>query len=147
LRSLGLGNIAGVGGLEPVERARGAHGRLAERSPGKDTSTGHWELMGCPLERAFPTFPVGFPPEIIEPFLARAGLAGVLGNRAASGTEILDELGPEHLRTGLPIVYTSADSVFQIAAHAERFGLERLYAICEVARDILDPHGVGRVIA
>ena len=147
LCELGLGNIAGVTRVPAVALPAGAFGRMAERSPGKDTSTGHWEMLGCPLDTAFPTFPDGFPPEIIEPFLARTGLAGVLGNKPASGTEILVELGEEHLRTGFPIVYTSADSVFQVAAHVERFGLERLYEVCEVAREILDPYNVGRVIA
>ncbi len=147
LAALGLGNIAGVTRVAPSPAPEAAFGRLAERSPGKDTSTGHWEMMGCPLLRAFPTFPQGFPPQIIEPFLARTGLPGILGNKPASGTEILDELGALHLATGQPIVYTSADSVFQVAAHAEHFGLERLYEICSVAREILDPYGVGRVIA
>lgn len=147
LLQLGLGCIEGVRSLPCPAAPLGNYGRLAERSPGKDTSTGHWELMGCPLERAFPVYPDGFPDEILRPILARTGLAGVLGNKPASGTAILDELGPEHLRTGLPIVYTSADSVFQVAAHQERFGLERLYSFCRVAREVLDPYGVGRVIA
>ena len=147
LVELGLGSIPGVSSLPRVDRPRGAFGRAAERSPGKDTSTGHWEMMGCPLDRAFPVFPGGFPPEILEPFVRRCGLPGVLGNVAASGTEILDRLGAEHLATGKPIVYTSADSVFQVAAHAQRFGLERLYEVCGIAREILDPFGVGRVIA
>lgn len=147
LVGLGLGSVPGVRSLPRVARPRGAFGRMAERSPGKDTSTGHWEMMGCPLARAFPVFPHGFPPEILEPFVRRAGLPGVLGNVPASGTEILDRLGAEHLASGKPIVYTSADSVFQVAAHAERFGLERLYGICGIAREILDSHGVGRVIA
>ena len=147
LVELGLGSVPGVRSLPRVERPRGAFGRAAERSPGKDTSTGHWEMMGCPLERAFPVFPHGFPPEILDPFVRRCGLPGVLGNVAASGTEIVDRLGAEHLATGKPIVYTSADSVFQVAAHAERFGLERLYEVCRVAREILDPFAVGRVIA
>ena len=144
---LGLGSIAGVRALPRVARPEGAFGRAAEVSPGKDSSTGHWEMMGCPLARPFPVFPQGFPPEILDPFVRRAGLPGVLGNVPASGTEILDRLGAEHLTTGKPIVYTSADSVFQVAAHAERFGLARLYEICGIAREILDPFGVGRVIA
>lgn len=147
LVQLGLGSIPGVRSLPRVAKPEGAFGRAAELSPGKDTSTGHWEMMGCTLERAFPVFPRGFPPEILEPFVHRAGLPGVLGNVPASGTEILDRLGAEHLATGKPIVYTSADSVFQVAAHAERFGLLRLYEICVIAREILDPFGVGRVIA
>ncbi len=147
LIELGLGHIAGVDRVERTPTPRASFGRLAERSPGKDTSTGHWEMMGCVLERQFPTFPDGFPAEILDPFLERTGLPGVLGNEAASGTEIIERLGPDHLATGKPIVYTSADSVFQIAAHAESFGLEKLYDACRVARDILDPYGVGRVIA
>jgi phosphopentomutase len=147
LVELGLGSIPGVNSIRRVDRPRGAFGRAAERSPGKDTSTGHWEMMGCPLERAFPVFPDGFPPEILEPFVRRSRIPGVLGNVAASGTEILDRLGAEHLATGKPILYTSADSVFQVAANAEQFGLERLYETCRIAREILDPYGVGRVIA
>jgi phosphopentomutase len=104
-------------------------------------------MMGCPLDRAFPVFPQGFPREILDPFVRRSRIPGVLGNAPASGTEILDRLGAEHLATGKPIVYTSADSVFQVAAHAESFGLERLYEICGIAREILDPFGVARVIA
>jgi phosphopentomutase len=103
--------------------------------------------MGCVLEERFPVFPEGFPPEIVEPFLARTGLPGILGNEPASGTEIVERLGVEHVATGKPIVYTSADSVFQVAAHERHFGLERLYDVCRVAREILDPYGVGRVIA
>jgi len=147
LIQLGLGCIEGVTSLPRPEAPAAAHGRCAESSPGKDTSTGHWEMMGCPIEDAFPIYPDGFGPEILGPFTERAGLEGVLGNKAASGTDILDELGVEHVETGRPIVYTSADSVFQIAAHEEHFGLERLYEICRVAREILDPLGVGRVIA
>jgi phosphopentomutase len=147
LQRLGLGCVEGVRALPCPDAPAAAYGRCAERSPGKDTSTGHWEMMGCPLEEAFPVYPEGFPDEILRPFLERTGLPGVLGNEPASGTAILDELGAEHLRTGEPIVYTSADSVFQVAAHQERFGLERLYEVCRVAREILDPYGVGRVIA
>jgi phosphopentomutase len=120
---------------------------MAERSPGKDSTTGHWELMGIVLDRPFPTYPQGFPPEVIEPFEARTGHR-VLGNRPASGTEIIKELGEEHLRTGRPIVYTSADSVFQIAAHEARTPVDELYRYCGIAREILTgPHAVGRVIA
>jgi phosphopentomutase len=147
LVELGLGNVPGVTKLARVERAAGAFGRMAERSPGKDTSTGHWEMMGCVLEEQFPVFEHGFPPAIIDEFVTRAKLPGVLCNAPASGTEVLERLGAEHIRTGKPIVYTSADSVFQVACHETRFGLERLYAICELAREILNPHGVGRVIA
>lgn len=120
---------------------------MRESSPGKDTSTGHWEMMGCPLDRAFPVFSPGFPPEIIDAFVREAALPGVLGNCAASGTEIIERLGREHIQSAKPIVYTSADSVFQIAAHEQHFGLDRLYRCCEVARKILDPYAVGRVIA
>jgi len=144
---LGLGSIPGVESLPRVSEPEGAFGRAAEASPGKDTSTGHWEMMGCPLDRAFPVFRRGFPPEILDPFVRRSAIPGVLGNVPASGTEILDRLGPEHIATGKPIVYTSADSVFQVAAHVESFGLERLYEICGIAREILNPYGVARVIA
>jgi phosphopentomutase len=147
LIELGLGHIAGVASLPRTRRPAGAYGRLAERSPGKDTSTGHWELMGIVLEREFPTFPQGFPEPFIAEFVRAAGLTGVLENKPASGTEILSRLGDEHIRTGQPIVYTSADSVFQIAAHEQHFGLERLYEICAIARRLLLPLGVGRVIA
>ena len=147
LVELGLGCINGVESLPAPSDPVGAFGRCAESSPGKDTSTGHWEMMGCPLETAFPVFPEGFGPEIVEPFIERSGLPGILGNKAASGTEILDELGALHVETGKPIIYTSADSVFQVAAHEESFGLERLYEICRIARELLDPLGIGRVIA
>lgn len=147
LASLGLGKLGAVRGLAAPEVPRAAYGRCAEVSAGKDTSSGHWEMMGQPVARAFATFPQGFPPEIVEAFCCAAGVPAVLGNLAASGTEILERLGPEHERTGLPIVYTSADSVFQIAAHLDRVPLERLYSWCEAARRILDRHRVGRVIA
>lgn len=147
LAALGLGCIEGVRSIPRAARPEGGYGRARESSPGKDTSTGHWEMMGCPLERAFPVFADGFPPEIIDPFVARAGLPGVLWNKAASGTEIIERFAAEHVATRKPIVYTSADSVFQIAAHETHFGLERLYEICRIAREILDPYGVGRVIA
>lgn len=147
LVELGLGHVPGVSSLPRVEAPRGAFGRMTERSPGKDTPTGHWEMMGCVLEHSFPVYPDGFPAEILEPFVARTGVPGVLCNAPASGTEVIERLGVEHLATGAPIVYTSADSVFQIAAHEEAFGLERLYEVCAVAREILDPYGVGRVIA
>jgi phosphopentomutase len=147
LSALGLGNIAGVRRVKRADRPRGAFGRCAERSPGKDTSTGHWEMMGCVLEHEFPTYPRGFPPEITDMFVQRARVPGILCNAPASGTEVIARLGAEHIASGKPIVYTSADSVFQVACHEVHFGLERLYAICEIARDILDPYGVGRVIA
>ena len=147
LIELGLGHVPGVTSLARVARPAGAFGRCAERSPGKDTSTGHWEMMGLVLERRFPVFPKGFPPEILEPFIARGKLPGVLCNRPASGTAVLEELGVQHIKSGKPIVYTSADSVFQVACHEKHFGLERLYEVCRIAREILDPYGVGRVIA
>ena len=144
---LGFGCIEGVTALPKPEAPAGAYGRCAELSAGKDTSTGHWEMMGCVIPERFPTYPDGFPDSILAPFLARTGLPGVLENKPASGTEVIARLGAEHVATGKPIVYTSADSVFQVAAHEQAFGLERLYEICRVARDILDPLGVGRVIA
>jgi phosphopentomutase len=145
-RDLGLGNIFPIQGVDPVPRPLASWGKMAEASPGKDTTTGHWEMAGLVLDRAFPTFPDGFPPEILEPFEKAVGKKA-LGNRPASGTEIIRELGEEHLRTGRPIVYTSADSVFQIAAHEEVIPVPDLYRICEIARKILDPFRVGRVIA
>jgi phosphopentomutase len=147
LSALGLGHIEGVRNVAKVARPAGAFGRCAERSPGKDTSTVHWEMMGLVLDKRFPTFPEGFPSQILEPFIARAELPGVLCNAPASGTAVIDELGPEHIASGKPIVYTSADSVFQVACHETHFGLERLYKVCAIAREILDPYGVGRVIA
>ena len=147
LVALGLGHVPGVTRVPRCAAPRGAFGRCAERSSGKDTSTGHWEMMGCVLERQFPVFPRGFPPAIIDEFVRRARLPGVLCNAPASGTEVIERLGVEHIASGKPIVYTSADSVFQIACHEEHFGLERLYECCVIARAILDAHGVGRVIA
>lgn len=146
LQRLGLGNVWPVQGVPPALRPAGAWGKMREASRGKDTSTGHWELAGLRLDRAFPVFPHGFPPEILDPFRQATG-RGVLGNTAASGTEIIEELGPRHLETGDLIVYTSADSVFQVAAHEEVVPLPELYAACQAARRILDPYGVGRVIA
>ena len=148
LRGYGLGNIRPLSDVPPTETPRGSYGRCALRSNGKDTTTGHWEMAGIILERAFPTYPDGFPPEIIERFIKETGVAGVLGNVPASGTEIIKELGAEHVRTGKPIVYTSADSVFQIAAHEDVIPLEKLYEICETARALLrGKDEVGRVIA
>ena len=147
LEALGLGNIEPLEGCPPQPGAPAVAGRLMERSQGKDTTTGHWELMGVVTPQAMPTYPFGFPDEVIDPFMNRTG-RGVLGNRPASGTEIIQELGEEHQRTGKWIVYTSADSVFQIAAHEETIPLEELYAGCRVAREILTgKHAVGRVIA
>jgi len=148
LRSLGLGNIRPLSGVPKIEKPRGSYGKCALKSNGKDTTTGHWEMAGIILERAFPTYPNGFPQFVIDEFIAKTGVPGILGNIPASGTEIIKELGAEHVKTKKPIVYTSADSVFQIAAHEEVIPLERLYEICEIARDILrGEHEVGRVIA
>src|SRR5205814_3466462 len=148
LQRLGLGNVRPLGGVPAIENPRGSYGKCALKSNGKDTTTGHWEMAGIILERAFPTYPNGFPQSIIDQFIERTQVPGVLGNVPASGTEIIKELGEEHLRTGKPIVYTSADSVFQIAAHEEVIPLPRLYEICETARNILRGEDeVGRVIA
>ena len=152
MQRLGLGNIASMAGasiegVEEVSSPLAGYGRMAEASPGKDTMTGHWELMGLILERPFPVYPGGFPPEIVKPFQEAIGRK-VLGNKMASGTEIIEELGEEHMRTGFPILYTSADSVFQLASHEEVIPIEELYRMCEIARSMLrGEHGVGRVIA
>ncbi len=148
LQSLGLGNIRPLNGMPAIQNPRGSYGKCALKSNGKDTTTGHWEMAGIILERAFPTYPNGFPQALIDEFIARTNVPGVLGNFPASGTEIIKELGEEHVKSGKPIVYTSADSVFQIAAHEEIINLDRLYKICEIARDLLrGEHEVGRVIA
>lgn len=147
LSALGLGNIKPLDGIRPAASPTGAYGRCALASPGKDTTTGHWEMAGIHLERPFPLFPHGFPREVMDEFERRIGRS-TLGNRAASGTEIIQELGEEHMRTGSPIVYTSADSVFQVAAHEDVIPVWELYKICETAREILrGPYEVGRVIA
>jgi phosphopentomutase len=147
LARLGLGALTQVEGVPPEGDRGTAHGKQQERSAGKDTITGHWEIAGIVLDKPFPTYPQGFPLEVIEPF-ERAIEREVLGNKAASGTEIIAELGEEHLRTGRPIVYTSADSVFQVACHVRVVPLEQLYEWCRIARRILDgEHRVGRVIA
>jgi len=147
LQSLGLGNIEQLEGVAPVARPQGSYGKMAEQSKGKDTTSGHWEMMGLIMEQAFPTYPHGFPPEVIREFEEKIGRR-TLGNTVASGTVIIEELGAEHIKTGYPIVYTSADSVFQIAAHEEVIPLEELYRMCTVAREMLQgEHGVGRVIA
>src|SRR6266566_6731575 len=124
LQSLGLGNIRSLQGVPEIEKTRGCYGKCALASNGKDTTTGHWEMAGIILERAFPTYPNGFPKVIIDRFISEAQVPGILGNFAASGTEIIKELGEEHVKTGKPIVYTSADSVFQIAAHEQVIPLE-----------------------
>lgn len=147
LERLGLGNITPMVGVPPVDDPLALTGRLATISAGKDTTVGHWEHMGLVTARPFPTYPDGFPGEVLDPFRERIG-RGVLGNKPASGTVIIEELGAEHLATGRPIVYTSADGVFQLAAHVHVVPLEMLYEWCEIARGILQgPHGVARVIA
>lgn len=147
LAALGLGNIIPIRGVGPVSTPMGAYGKMAPLSPGKDTSTGHWEIAGVVLDKPFPTYPQGFPEAVIRELTSVTGYR-VLGNKVASGTEIINELGAEHLRTGWPIVYTSVDSVFQVAAHEDVIPLEELYRLCESARSILqEPHAVARVIA
>ncbi len=147
LARLGLGNIKPLAGIAASDSPVASFGRCTLASPGKDTTTGHWEMAGIHLTKPFPLFPHGFPPEIMDEFETRIGRSA-LGNKAASGTEIIQELGAEHMRTGSPIVYTSADSVFQVAAHEEVIPLWELYKICETAREILrGPYEVGRVIA
>lgn len=148
LAKLGLGNIHPIDGVEPVEKAEGFYGKLKERSNGKDTQTGHWEMMGLISSTAFPLYPDGFPDEILDRFISETGCKGILCNKPYSGTEVLKELGEEHQKTGYPIVYTSGDSVFQIACHTDTVPLPTLYRWCEIARAILQgPHRVGRVIA
>ncbi|HYM80654.1 MAG TPA: phosphopentomutase [Candidatus Limnocylindria bacterium] len=147
LERLGLGRILDLQGVRPLRDPRGAFGKMAERSPGKDSTTGHWELAGLVLEHPFPTYPNGFPRALLDRLSESVG-RGWIGNVAASGTEIIERLGAEHQRTGAMIVYTSADSVFQIAAHEETMALDELYAICRIARGLLSgEHAVGRVIA
>ena len=148
LGAMGLGNITSVQGVPPVDAPTASWGRCAEESAGKDTTTGHWELMGLKLRTAFPTYPQGFPPEVLEQFTRETGL-GWLGNYPASGTAIIQELGAEHVATGKPIIYTSADSVFQIAAHEDVIPIDRLYEVCSIARTrvLVGEHALGRVIA
>src|SRR5882757_3563451 len=148
LQRYGLGNIRPLQGLPSLEHTEGSYGRCALRSNGKDTTTGHWEMAGIILERAFPTYPNGFPPSVLDRFISETSVPGILGNIPASGTEIIKVLGEEHVKTQKPIVYTSADSVFQIAAHEEVIPVDRLYEMCEIARGILQGEDkVGRVIA
>ena len=147
LARLGLSNLKPLAGIPPADVPAAAFGRCTLASPGKDTTTGHWEMVGIHLAQPFPLYPHGFPPEIMQEFGRRIG-RGSLGNKPASGTEIIQELGAEHMRTGSPIVYTSADSVFQVAAHEEIIPIPELYRICETAREILRGRNeVGRVIA
>jgi phosphopentomutase len=144
---IGLANIAPLAHLQPAAAPLGAFGKGATHSPGKDTTTGHWEMAGVWLDQAFPVYPHGFPRDLIAEFERQVG-RGTIGNKPASGTEIIKELGEEHVRTGKPIVYTSGDSVFQIAAHEDVIPIAELYRMCEIARKLLDgPHCVGRVIA
>jgi phosphopentomutase len=148
LQQLGLGNIRPLDGVPAIDSPIGSFGKCTLRSNGKDTTTGHWEMAGIILEKPFPTYPQGFPDRIIDEFVSKARVPGILGNVPASGTEIIKELGEDHVRTGKPIVYTSADSVFQIAAHEQIIPIDRLYEICEIARGILQGEDkVGRVIA
>ena len=148
LQRYGLGNVRPLANVPPLAQPDGSYGRCALKSNGKDTTTGHWEMAGIILEQAFPTYPNGFPQPLLDRFIKETGVPGILGNFAASGTEIIKGLGAEHVATGKPIVYTSADSVFQLAAHEEIIPLDKLYEICETARRLLDgEHKVGRVIA
>lgn len=149
LEALGLGNILPIPGVRPVEKPGASWGKMAELSPAKDSTSGHWELCGLVVKEPFPVFPEGFPREVLERFLHVTGARGCLGNKAASGTAIIGELGEEHLRTGYPIVYTSADSVFQVAAHEDVMGLEELYDMCRRTRRgvCTGEAAVGRVIA
>ncbi|WP_066637495.1 phosphopentomutase [Desulfolucanica intricata] len=147
MADMGLGKIADIKGVPPALEPSGAYGRMAEKSKGKDTTTGHWELAGLILKEAFPVYPDGFPEDLIKKFVEQIGCP-ILANKVASGTEIINELGEEHMKTGYPIVYTSADSVFQIAAHEEIIPVEKLYEMCKIARKLLTgKHAVGRVIA
>lgn len=147
LQTWGLGNLTTIAGCPPASAPRASFGTMAERSEGKDTTTGHWEMVGVILEKGFTTFPDGFPPELMREWLQLSGAPGYLGNKTASGTVIIEELGREHLATGWPIVYTSADSVFQIAAHEQKVPLATLYAWCEAARTVGKKYGIARVIA
>ena len=147
LESLGLARVQPFAGADDSRAVRGAHGRMAERSRGKDSTSGHWELAGLIIDRPFPVYPGGFPPAVMDELARRSGLR-FLGNKPASGTEIIAELGEEHLATGRPIVYTSADSVLQVAAHVDVMPLDELYAFCETARAVMaGEHAVSRVIA
>lgn len=149
LEKMGLGNIKSIKGISEQINPIASYGKLTEISKGKDSTTGHWELAGLYVDTDFSYFPYGFPENVISDFLAKTGLKGILGNKAASGTEIIKELGEEHVKTGFPIVYTSADSVFQIAAHEKIIPLKRLYEICKITREevLLAPLMIGRVIA
>ena len=149
MQKLGIGNIEPIMGVSPVPAPDGCFGKMQEASRGKDSTTGHWEIAGIIITQDFPYYPKGFPGEVIEKFISATKTRGVLGNRPASGTQIIEELGDEHVRTGFPIVYTSGDSVFQIAAHEDVIPLDALYRICRITRDevMVGKHAVGRVIA
>lgn len=149
LQKMGIGNIANIKGVPPISTPLASYGKMNEISAGKDSTTGHWEIGGIKTEVEFPLYPNGFPKEIIDKFIKETGVGGILGNYASSGTEIIEKLGDEHVRTGFPIVYTSADSVFQIAAHEEIIPLNRLYEICSITREnvMIGMHAVGRIIA
>ncbi len=149
LQSMGLGNLTPIEGVKPLDpkTGAGAFGKAKEKSQGKDTTSGHWEMVGLVVDQPFQTFPDGFPKEVVDRWIQENDLPGVLGNKPASGTEIIKELGEEHEKTNQPILYTSADSVWQVAAHEKTFGLERLLKICQSARVICDELGVSRVIA
>jgi phosphopentomutase len=155
MKAMGLGNASELlgnplPGCEAVGKPTAPWGVMKEKSPGKDTTTGHWEMSGLVLDKAFTQFPKeypSFPEDLVQAFVERTGCGGILGNKAASGTAIIEELGEEHMKTGYPICYTSADSVFQIACHMDKYSIEELYRMCEIARELCDPLAVGRVIA
>ncbi len=149
LQKFGLGNINSIQGVEPQAKPLASYGKLSAQSLGKDSTTGHWEIGGVVTKKEFPVYPNGFPKDVIDKFLAETGFKGILGNCTASGTEIIERLGEEHCKTGLPIIYTSADSVFQIAAHEEIIPIERQYEICKISREkvMINEHEVGRIIA
>jgi phosphopentomutase len=149
LQKFGLGNINTILGIDPAEFPLASYGKMNEKSLGKDSTTGHWELGGVITKKEFPVYPNGFPKDVVDKFLAETGLKGILANCTASGTEIIERLGEEHCKTGFPIVYTSADSVFQIAAHEEVIPIDRQYEICKIAREkvMVGEHEVGRIIA
>lgn len=146
--SLGLGNIEGMKNIDKTDAPKGAFARLAEASNGKDTTIGHWEMIGIYSPQAFPTYPDGFPKDVIDEFIKRTKVPGILGNCTASGTEIIERLGDEHVKTKCPIIYTSADSVFQIACHEDVYSVEELWEMCKIAREMLTgEHALARVIA
>ena len=147
LMRLGIHEVTPIAGATTAPRITGAFGRAQEVSQGKDTTSGHWEMAGLPVAKAFPVYESGFPKDLVDRWIKENNLPGVLGNFAASGTEIIEKFGEEHMRTGKPILYTSADSVWQVAAHEESFGLERLYSVCKSARKLVDDLNLGRVIA